>query len=86
MRIALLSAVHGHCLALQTELTALRAGPYQELVCLGDMIQSGPQPAETAADLREVGCPVEMGNIGCGLMSDWVQNIVGTAAWPGGGG
>jgi predicted phosphodiesterase len=31
-------------------------------VCLGDALQGGPQPCETAERLAELGCPVVLGN------------------------
>ena len=43
--------------------------PADQMVCLGDAIQGGPQPAETVARLRELGCPVVMGNADAWLLS-----------------
>jgi hypothetical protein len=39
------------------------------MVCLGDAIQGGPQPAEVVARLRELGCPVVMGNADAWLLT-----------------
>ncbi len=69
MRLAILSDAHGNCLALDTVLADLRRDGLDQLVCLGDMIQGGPQPAETAARLRALACPVVMGNSDAWLLS-----------------
>ncbi len=62
MRIAVLSDIHGNALAFDAVLNELRQGGYDRMVCLGDAVQSGPQPAAVVARLRDLGCPVVMGN------------------------
>src|SRR4051794_15200336 len=62
MRVAVFSDMHGNCLALDTVLADLAGRATDRLVCLGDAIQGGVQPAETVARLRELGCPVVLGN------------------------
>ena len=62
MRVAVFSDIHGNRLALDTVLADLEGRAIDRLVCLGDAIQGGVQPAETVARLRELGCPVVMGN------------------------
>ena len=69
MRIAVISDMHGNCLALEAALADLRQRAIDQIVCLGDAIQGGPQPAETAALLRELACPVVMGNADAWLLS-----------------
>ena len=49
MRIAILSDVHGNCVGLDAALADLQEHPADQIVCLGDMIQGGPQPAEVMA-------------------------------------
>jgi len=39
------------------------------MVCLGDALQGGSQPAETVARLRELNCPVVMGNADAWLIT-----------------
>ena len=46
MRIAVISDVHGNLVALDSVLQELRRENVDQIVALGDMIQSGPQPAE----------------------------------------
>src|SRR5260221_419933 len=69
MRIAVISDMHGNCIGLDAVLTDLRAEPIDQLICLGDCVQGGPQPAEVVARLRELGCPVVMGNADAWLLT-----------------
>lgn len=69
MRIAVISDSHGNCIALDAALAHLKQHPADHLVCLGDAIQGGPQPAEVVSRLRELGCPVVMGNADAWLLS-----------------
>jgi putative phosphoesterase len=62
MLVALISDIHGNRTALDAVLADLQARPVERLVCLGDAVQGGPQPAETVAKLRELAFPVVMGN------------------------
>jgi len=69
MRTAILSDVHGKCVGLDAALADLLQQPADQIVCLGDMIQGGPQPAEVLARLRVLGCPVVMGNADAWLLT-----------------
>lgn len=69
MRLAVFSDIHGNCLALDAVLADLRQHPPDAYLCLGDAIQGGPQPAETVTRLRELACPVVMGNADAYLLS-----------------
>jgi predicted phosphodiesterase len=60
MRLAVLSDLHGNPFALDAVLADLPPGTDQ-LVCLGD-VAIGPFPNETLWRLRELDCPVVMGN------------------------
>ena len=62
MRVALFSDVHGNGVAFDAMLADLERKAVDHLVCLGDHAQGGPQPAECLERLRELGCPVVMGN------------------------
>lgn len=62
MRILIMSDIHGNCFALETLLDDIKAESFDSIVCLGDAIQGGAQPAETVARLRELACPVVLGN------------------------
>ena len=69
MRIAIISDIHGNCIALDVALADIRGAAVDQVVCLGDAIQGGAQPAETVARLREVGCPIVMGNADAWLLT-----------------
>ncbi|HLX58449.1 MAG TPA: metallophosphoesterase family protein [Ktedonobacteraceae bacterium] len=67
MQLAIISDIHGNCFALDYVLEDIRRQGIEEIVCLGDAIQGGAQPAETVQRLRALGCPVVMGNA-----DDWL--------------
>jgi len=69
MRIAVISDIHGNCVALDVVLADLKQNPAEQMVCLGDAIQGGPQPAQVVSRLRELGCSVVMGNADAWLLS-----------------
>jgi predicted phosphodiesterase len=75
MRIAIISDIHGNGVALDAVLADLQDDPFDHLVCLGDAIQGGPQPAQVAARLRELACPVVMGNA-----DDWLLSGIESGA------
>jgi predicted phosphodiesterase len=60
-RIGLISDIHGNLPALEAVLAELEQEELDALVCLGD-VALGPQPHETLARVRGLGCPVVMGN------------------------
>jgi putative phosphoesterase len=62
MRLAIISDIHGNCFALDSVLKDIRQQGIEQIVCLGDAIQGGAQPAETVQRLRELNCLVVMGN------------------------
>ena len=62
MRTAVFSDIHGNCVALDAILADIKKLAVDSMVCLGDAIQGGAQPAETASRLREHRVPTVMGN------------------------
>jgi putative phosphoesterase len=68
VRLAVISDIHGNCVALDAVLDDLRLSRYDRLVCLGDAVQGGTQPAAVVARLRELDCPVVMGNADAWLL------------------
>jgi hypothetical protein len=62
VRVALISDLHGNLTALEAVLNDLARERPDRVLCLGDVAATGPQPRETVGRLREVGCPVVMGN------------------------
>lgn len=69
MRIAVISDIHGNAFALDVALADVRRNAVDQIVCLGDAVQGGPQPAEVVGRLRELGCPVVMGNADAWLLT-----------------
>lgn len=69
MRLGVISDMHGNCFALDTALADLRTQTVDQIVCLGDAIQGGPQPAQVVARLRELACPIVMGNADAWLLT-----------------
>jgi putative phosphoesterase len=67
--IAVISDIHGNCFAFDAVRADLERRPVDRIVCLGDAIQGGPQPAEVVARLRVLGCPIVMGNADAWLLS-----------------
>lgn len=69
MRIAVISDIHGNYFAFDAVLADMRHRAIDQVACLGDAIQGGAQPGETVQRLRELGCPVVMGNADAWLLT-----------------
>lgn len=69
MHLAIISDIHGECFALDRVLQDIHRQGIEQIVCLGDALQGGSQPAETVARLRELNCPVVMGNADAWLIT-----------------
>lgn len=69
MRLAIISDMHGNYYAFDRVLEDIRQQGIEQMVCLGDTIQGGAQPAETLERLRELKCPVVMGNADAWLIT-----------------
>lgn len=67
MPVAVISDIHGNLIALDAALSAIAAREITQIICLGDVAATGPQPREVIARLRRIGCPVVMGNT-----DDWL--------------
>ena len=62
MRIALISDIHGHLIALEAILADIDRESADQIIFLGDVATLGPQPREAIALLKALGCPCVMGN------------------------
>lgn len=69
MRIAVISDMHGNDLAFEAVEEDIKREDVDQIVCLGDAVQGGPQPAEVVQRLRRMNCPVVMGNADAWLIS-----------------
>jgi len=57
-----MSDIHGNRVALDAVLADIETHPVERWICLGDALQGGPQPREVAERLRELACPIVLGN------------------------
>jgi putative phosphoesterase len=62
MRIGIFSDVHGNGVGLDAVLAELERAQVDRLVCLGDLVEGGPQPGYCLRRMQELGCPVVLGN------------------------
>jgi putative phosphoesterase len=69
MRIAVISDMHGNDYAFEAVDADIKKQGIDQIVCLGDAVQSGPQPAEVVRRLRGLNCPVVMGNADAWLIT-----------------
>lgn len=68
MRTALIADIHGNLVALEAVLADIEAARVDQLICLGDVASSGPDPVRTLERLRATGCPVVAGNADASLL------------------
>ncbi len=69
MKVIVISDIHGNCVALDTVLADIQHESIDKIVCLGDAIQGGPQPAEVVQRLQMLGCLMVMGNADAWLLN-----------------
>jgi putative phosphoesterase len=69
MRIAICSDIHGNDFAFEIVEADIRKQGIDQMVCLGDAIQGGPQPEAVVQRLRRLNCPVVMGNADAWLLT-----------------
>jgi predicted phosphodiesterase len=69
MRIAVFSDIHGNDLAFEAVEADIKKQKVDQIVCLGDAIQGGPQPVEVVRRLRRLDCPIVMGNADAWMLS-----------------
>ena len=70
MRVAVISDIHANRFALDAALDDLGQYGVNQVVCLGDVVQGGAQPRQTVRRLRELACPVVMGNADAWLLGE----------------
>jgi predicted phosphodiesterase len=75
MRVAVISDIHANCFALDATLDDLEQYPVDQVICLGDVVQGGAQPRQTITRLRELACPVVMGNADSWLLTEESDTI-----------
>src|SRR5260370_960368 len=70
MGIEVVSGVHGNCFAVDAALADLQRHAVDQIICLGDTLQGGAQPAETVKRLHALACPIVMGNADAWLLAE----------------
>jgi len=61
-RIAIISDIHGNCIALKTVLDDIENQDIDSVICLGDIATLGPCPRETVRMIKNLSCPCILGN------------------------
>jgi predicted phosphodiesterase len=61
--------MHGNDFAFEKVEDDIQKQNVDQIVCLGDAIQGGPQPAAVVGRLRKLNCPVVMGNADAWLLT-----------------
>lgn len=69
MRIALIADIHGNLVALETVLQEVAREAVDQIICLGDVAALGPQPHAVVHRLRQLQCPVILGNTDAWLLA-----------------
>ena len=69
MRLAVFSDIHGNDLAFAAVEADIKKQNVDQLVCLGDAIQGGPQPVEVVRRLQRLNCPTVLGNADAWLLT-----------------
>lgn len=69
MKTAVFSDIHGNDFAFEVVEADIKKQHVDQMICLGDAIQGGAQPAATVQRLRKLNCPVVMGNADAWLLT-----------------
>jgi predicted phosphodiesterase len=77
MRVLVFSDMHGNSVGLDAVLTDCREEQFNARVCLGDTIQGGHDPVGILNRLRDLDCPVVMGNADAWLITGVVTEDEG---------
>ncbi len=62
VRVGLFGDIHGNLVSLEAVLASLQQDSPDTLVCLGDIATTGPRPHEVVQRIRDLSCPVILGN------------------------
>jgi predicted phosphodiesterase len=68
IRLALISDQHGNDVSFRSAVEDVERLGVQEIVCLGDVVQGGTEPAQTLDRLVALGCETVLGNADAALL------------------
>jgi putative phosphoesterase len=74
MRVALIADIHGNFVALEAVLANIAKERIHQIICLGDVAATGPQPRQVVERLRAIACLVVMGNADAWLLDPKPSN------------
>lgn len=77
MRVGIISDIHGNRVALGAALAALERVGIDELVCLGDVAATGPEPVAAIAGLQASGAATVLGNTDAWLLDPPAERPTG---------
>jgi hypothetical protein len=80
MKIALIADIHANLVSFEAVLADVERANVDQVICLGDVAATGPQPRETLGRLRTLGCPVIMGNADAWLLNPQPPDDTGAEA------
>ncbi|OXM84162.1 metallophosphoesterase family protein [Paenibacillus rigui] len=73
-KVAILSDIHGNLPALEAVIKDIRRRKIKRIVCLGDLVGKGPQPAEVVDRIREICELTVQGNWDLGIQEPQVKD------------
>jgi predicted phosphodiesterase len=82
-RIGFFSDIHGNLEALKAVIVDMDEMGVQDKFCLGDIVGYGPDPAKCLELLRDIGCPILLGNHDEGCIALEPDNSFNTYALAG---
>lgn len=84
MRIAIISDIHGNSFALEAVLADIKKQGVDQIICLGDLANTGPAPSQCIDIVRETADIVLQGNHELYLLGEYLPHIVDTSPfWAG---
>lgn len=81
MRIALISDIHGNLVSLDAVLEDIDHQLVDQLICLGDVVTTGPHPHECVERLLALNCPGITGNHEDNLLDPQVVRMRRESLW-----
>ena len=80
MRVALIADIHGNLIALEAVLANIGKEHVDQIICLGDVGTTGPQPGQVIKRLQDIACTVVMGNADAWLLDPQPSNKTDAAS------